>query len=177
LDDLKRIREIISRITEHYESPIRVGSRVEANVFYRVEYLSPDELDELSEYVAERVIKVCQPMEPEVIISLPGTFTGLAKALSRQLGRGAEGLEVVNVEQLTPGNGRGAGWLRGMNAVMVNDVITTARSCLEAHTRATVLGATVLCWAALIDRTFGPGPCPVVASFTGEPVRLLEHIS
>ena len=39
-----------------------------------------------------------------------------------------------------------------------------------------MLGSTVLCWASLVDRTFGPGPVPVVAAFTGEPVTMLEEL-
>lgn len=169
------IREILDRITEHYDVPIRVGSRCEANVFYRVEDLSSEELELVAQYVAERVLKVCHPALPQILISLPGSFTGLARLLARELAPAGEALEVVNIEQLNPGNGKGS-WLKNSNVVLVNDVITTARSCLEAHTKTTVLGASVLCWAAIIDRTFGPGPVPVVAAYTGEPVRLLEGL-
>jgi orotate phosphoribosyltransferase len=95
--------------------------------------------------------------------------------LSKALAPHGEAIEVVNVEQLSSGKGR-ATWLRDMNVVLVNDVITTARTCLEAHTKATMMGARVMCWAAIIDRTFGPGPVPVVAGITGEPVRLLEEL-
>jgi len=59
---------------------------------------------------------------------------------------------------------------------MLTDVITTARSSLEAHTKATLRGVPVLCWATLIDRTFGPGPVPVVSALTGAPVRLLSRL-
>ncbi|MCC6954955.1 MAG: hypothetical protein IT290_12630 [Deltaproteobacteria bacterium] len=169
---MEDISTIIEKVTERYSSPIRVGSRCEANVFYRVEYLSPEDIDTLTDHIAERIQKVCSPLDPELIISLPN-YTELAKTLARRLSTSGEPLEVVNAEQLNPGNGK-TSWLRGMNVILVNDVITTARSCLEVHTKATVLGATVLCWAAIIDRTFGPGPVPVAASFTGEPVRLLD---
>ena len=172
MEDLK---EIIDRVTEHYSTPIRVGSRCEANVFYRVEDLSPDELEIIAEQLAERIINVCSPTMPQLLISLPGSFAGLASVLSKALAPNGESLEVVNVEQLSPGKGR-SNWLRGSSVVLVNDVITTARTCLEAHTRATLMGATVLCWAAIIDRTFGPGPVSVVAGITGEPVQLLEEL-
>lgn len=172
---MEELREIIDRVTEYYETPIRVGSRCEANVFYRVEDLSSEELEVIGEQLAERILNSCSPNLPQLLISLPGSYAGLAKVLSKTLAPTGEPLEVVNVEQLAPGKGR-ANWLRGSNVVLVNDVITTARTCLEAHTRATVMGASVLCWAAIIDRTFGPGPVPVVAGITGEPVRLLEEI-
>lgn len=170
---MDKLSSIIERITEVYASPVRVGSRCEANVFYRVEYLSQEEMDQLAEYIAERVMNVCSPNTPDILISLPGSFAGVAKTLARTLSSSSEPLEVVNAEQLNATSGR-TSWLRGMNAVIVNDVITTARTCLEVHTRATVLGASVLCWAAIIDRTFGPGPVPIVAGYTGEPVRLLD---
>ena len=72
-------------------------------------------------------------------------------------------------------NGHGEKY-KGCNTVLVTDVITTARSSLEAHTKATLRGIPVLAWATLIDRTFGPGPVPVVSAFTGAPVRLLTQI-
>lgn len=172
---MDRIHEIIERITERYAVPIRVGSRCEANTYYRVEDLSTDDLEEIARAIAERITKVCYPLLPQVILSLPGSYIGLARMLSRELAPAGEALEVINVEQLSASDARST-WLRNTNAVLVNEVITTARTCLEAHTRATVLGATVLCWAAIIDRTFGPGPVSVVAAYTGEPVRLLEML-
>ena len=172
MEDLK---DIIDRVPEHYANPIRVGSRCEANVFYRVEDLSPEELEVIAEHLSERIINVCSPTPPQLLISLPGSFAGLARVLSKALAPTGEALEVVNIEQLSPGKGR-SNWLRGSNVVLINDVITTARTCLEAHTRATLMGAQVLCWAAIIDRTFGPGPVPVVAGVTGEPVTLLEEM-
>ncbi len=175
---MEEIREIIDRVTEYYANPIRVGSRCEANAFYRVEDLSSEELEEIGLHISERIINVCSPTLPQLLLSLPGSFAGLARVLSKTLAPTGEALEVVNVEQLSPGTsakGR-SNWLKGSQVVLVNDVITTARTCLEAHTRATMMGATVLCWAAIIDRTFGPGPVPVVAGMTGEPVRLLEEL-
>lgn len=102
---MEGINSIIEKITEHYASPIRVGSRCEANVFYRVEYLSQDDVEIVSSYITDRIEKVCAPTVPELIISLP-SFTSLAKTLARQLSPTAEPLEVVNAEQLNAGNGR-----------------------------------------------------------------------
>lgn len=167
------IRAIMDTITERYDLPIRVGSRCEAQVFYRVEDLSSEDVEECARYVSERIIKVCAPNLPQYLLNLPGSYTGLAEALSKELAPPGEQLEVIELDQFNIENGLGKK-LKNSTVILVNDVITTARSCLEAHTRATMVGATVLCWAALIDRTFGPGPVPVVASFTGEPVTLLE---
>ncbi len=172
---MDKIKQIFDSITEYYETPIRIGSRCESNVYYRVEDLSSDDIQTCAEYIADRIIKVCHPHLPELLINLPGSFTGLAYILSKELAPPGEELEVVSLDQVTGSNGRGSK-LRTGHPVLVNDVITTARSCLEAHTKTTVMGASVLCWAALIDRTFGPGPVPVVASFTGAPVRLLEEV-
>ncbi|MCB0359896.1 MAG: hypothetical protein KDD44_09675 [Bdellovibrionales bacterium] len=170
---MSEIREIFERITERFEVPVRVGSRCEANVFYRVDALEEEEVQQLARYVAERIDKVCNPAAPEILVNLPGGFTSLAAFLSEELAAGGEKLPVINYNELNPYNGHSS-MLKNANVVLVNDVITTARSCLEAHTKVTMMGASVLCWGALIDRTFGPGPVPVVACITGEPVRLLE---
>jgi len=170
-----QLKEIFLSITEHHEIPRRLSSRCEANVYYRVEDLTSDDIDTCTEYLKERVINVCHPALPEILVNLKGNYTGLAETLSKALAPSGESLELLTLEQIEGGNGYGSN-LKGRRVVLVNDVITTARSCLEAHTRTTMMGASVLCWAALIDRTFGPGPVPVVAAFTGEPINLLEEI-
>lgn len=170
------IRDIFERITEHYDVPLRLSSRCEAKVYYRVEDLNASDIDLCAAYISERLMNVCQPTVPDVLINLHGNFTGLANTLARSLApHGEEPLEVISLEQVEAGNGISKR-LKGSNVVLVNDVITTARSCLEAHTRTTLMGASVLSWAALIDRTFGPGPVPVVAAFTGAPINLLEEL-
>ena len=63
---------------------------------------------------------------------------------------------------------------RDYNTVFISDIITTAKSTLNTHTKITLKGIPVLCWVSLIDRTFGPGPVSVVSAFTGGPVRLLD---
>lgn len=175
LGTMDEIKDIFQRITEHYDVPVRVGSRCEANIYYRVEDLKPDDIASCGEYVAERIVKVCSPTLPSIIIALRGSYTGLAIELSTRLAPPGEALEVLTYEQVNGGNGYGS-QIKGANVILVNDVITTARSCLEAHTRVTMMGASILCWAALIDRTFGPGPVPVVAAFTGAPITLLEGL-
>ena len=172
---MEEIREIFQGITEYYDVPVRVGSRCEAKIYYRVEDLKQSEIAVCGDYVSERIVKVCSPALPTIIIALRGSYTGLAIELSTRLAPPGEALEVLSYEQVNGGNGHGSR-IKGANVILVNDVITTARSCLEAHTRITLMGASILCWAALIDRTFGPGPVPVVAAFTGEPVTLLEGL-
>ncbi len=167
------IRDLFKEISEFHEAPVRLGSRCESNTYYRVEDLSDSGLALCAQYVSERVFKVCSPNLPSVLITLPGNYTGLGEELSRELCPPGESMEVISLRDIERSD-RPANWLKGARAVLVNDVITTARSCLEAHTRITMLGASILCWACLIDRTFGPGPVPVVAAFTGAPVKLLE---
>ncbi len=168
------IRLIFEQITERYEIPIRIGSRCEASTYYHVDELSSADVELTGNYVSERVRKVCYPLKPTLLIQLHGPVTGLATVLSKELASEAGDLEIINFDKVVPGNGVSTK-LRGANVVLVNDVITTARSCVEIHTKVTMMNANVLCWAALIDRTFGPGPVPVVAAFTGEPVTLLEE--
>ena len=169
------IREIFEKITEYYSVPIRVGSRCEANVYYRVEDLSSDNIEVCARYVSERILKVATPALPHFLVNLRGSFTDLASILARALAPSGETLEVLGYEEINAGNGK-SHRVKGANVILVNDVITMARSCLEAHTRVTMMGASITCWAALIDRTFGPGPVPIVAAFTGEPVTLLSGL-
>lgn len=168
------IDHTFSRITEHYAEPIRIGSSCESNVFYRVEDLTPNEFDEISQVIAERILNVCSPNTIHYVVQLPGCFTEWAGVLADGISEHQyEPVEMIRFSELMSKEE----WkqqVKGANLVLANDVITTARSCLEAHTSITVLGASILCWGALIDRTFGPGPVPVAASLTGEPVRLLE---
>lgn len=170
---MEKIHEIIAEITEKYETPIRLGSRCESKVFYRVEDLSDTDVLTCADYIAERIMNVCSPNLPQVLINLPGSETGLAEALSVQLAPQGEQLLIIQADSIKAGSDALSA-IRGTNVCLVNDVITTGISCLETHTKATLAGATVLCWASLIDRTFGPGPVPVAASFTGAPIRLIK---
>lgn len=169
------IRELIESITERYDMPIRVGSRCEADTFYRVDDIPKNELEAIAEYIAERILKVCYPHVPDYFIQLEGNYTGIAEIIAEKISTTDKNVEVITYDQMYPGSDFSAK-LRSSKVILTSDVITTARSAVEAHTKATMMGASVLCWASIIDRTFGPGPVPVVASFTGEPVTLLREI-
>lgn len=170
------ISEIFEKITEKYDHQVPIGGRCESNVFYRVEDLGDDDLNTCAEYVAQRIINVLNPAHPQLLLKLPGGYSFFAERLCAMLSE----LEVrdIAIEQYLESkisNGHGEKY-KGHNTILVTDVITTARSSLEAHTRATLRGLKVLAWACLIDRTFGPGPVSVVSAFTGAPVRVLTQI-
>lgn len=171
------IVDIFERVTEHFDVPVPIGGRCESSTYYRVEALSEADLNTCAEYVADRLVDMLAPQEIHVFLKLPGGFTFFAERLAAlycEVNRTSD----VMVEPYTDSkisNGLGEKY-RGKNAILVTDVITTARSSLEAHTKATLRGIQVVSWATLIDRTFGPGPVPVVSSFTGAPVRVLTHI-
>jgi len=172
------ISEIFERITERYENPVSIGGRCESNVYYRVEDLTDSDLNLCAEYVANRILDVVSPKKPELFLKLPGGYSFFAERLSTMCSELSPGSVEIPLEQYLESkleNGHGKKY-RGYNAILVTDVITTARSSLEAHTKATMLGIPVLCWATLIDRTFGPGPVPVISTFTGAPVRVLTQI-
>lgn len=176
--DIEDINEIFARITERYQEPVPIGGRCESYIYYRTEDLSEDDLNTCAEYVAHRLKNVMSPQKPDVFLKLPGGYSFFAERLtaiySEFWARGQEvPLEPYIESKLSNGYGER---YKGKNAVLVTDVITTARSSLEAHTKATIRGIPVLCWATLIDRTFGPGPVSVVSAFTGAPVRLLTQI-
>ncbi len=172
---------IFKKIAEHYDTPIRIGSQCEANVFYRIEDLTVGDLNDITSYLCERTSEVCEPDCPDLVVHLPSCVTDLPNLIASNIVGDAKPLEIINSERIASAGGLTQSTLsqriKGAKVIIVNDVITTARSCLELHTRLTIQGATVLGWVALIDRTFGPGPVPVIAAHTGEPVRLLESLS
>jgi hypothetical protein len=176
--DFDDVSEIFERITEEFEEPVRIGSRCESNVYYRVEDLADEDLNIAARYVANRIVDLCGNQFPELILKLPGGYSFFAERLAVVLSEMSPDGKEVPLEQYLESklsNGHGERY-RGARAILVTDVITTARSSLEAHTKATLKGINIVCWAALIDRTFGPGPVPVASSFTGAPVRLLTEL-
>lgn len=175
---LEDIGAIFERITETYEVPVPIGGRCESHIYYRVEYLSENDLNTCAEYVAHRIKELIAPQNAQVFLKLPGGYTFFAERLAAIYSELSTDGKETPVEQYIESkfsNGH-AEKFKGKNAILVTDVITTARSSLEAHAKATLRGIPVLCWATLIDRTFGPGPVPVVSAFTGYPVRVLAQI-
>ncbi len=172
------VNAIIDRITERYEQPVPIGGRCESNVFYRIEDLTEDDLNICAEYVAYRIEKIIAPQEPQLFLKMPGGYSFFGERLCAIYSEIIAQKEIP-IEQYVESkinNGQGEKY-KGYNAVLVTDVITTARSTLEAHTKATLRGIPVVCWATLIDRTFGPGPVSVVSACTGAPVRVLTQLS
>ena len=175
---IKELEEIFSRITAEYEEPVPIGGRCESRIFYRVGDLSDADLDACAEYVAERIKNVVSPSKPQLFLKLPGGYSFFAErlcAVYSELYNKGKDVPLEQYLESKMSNGHGEKY-KGHSAILVTDVITTARSSLEAHTRATLKGIPVLCWATLIDRTFGPGPVPVVSAFTGAPVRVLTQV-
>ena len=175
---IEDINSIFDKVTENYDVPVPIGGRCESNVYYRTEELSDEDLDACAEYVANRIDNVVSPLKPELFLKLPGGYSFFAERLCKIYAEVINGGEEIPLESYVESklsNGHGEKY-SGCSAVLITDVITTARSSLEAHTKATLRGIPVLCWASLIDRTFGPGPVPVVSAFTGAPVRVLTQV-
>ena len=176
--DLEEVNDIFSKITEEFDEPVRIGSRCESNIYYRVEDLEDEDLNICARYVAQRILELSNQQFPELILKLPGGYSFFAERLSVVFAEFRPNRKEVPLEQFLESklsNGQGERF-RGAGTILVTDVITTARSSLEAHTKATLKGINIMCWAALIDRTFGPGPVPVASAFTGSPVRLLTQL-
>ena len=175
---IDELEDIFGRITEEYEEPVPIGGRCESRIFYRVEDLSDDDLNACAEYVAERIRNVISPAKPQLFLKLPGGYSFFAERLCAVYSELYNNGKEIPLEQYLESkisNGHGEKY-KGYASILVTDVITTARSSLEAHTRATLRGIPVMCWATLIDRTFGPGPVPVVSAFTGASVRVLSQV-
>ncbi len=170
---MDKIKEIFKKITEHHSSPVRGGRDWEANIYYIIENLDKEDIHFCADYLAERIVNVCSPNYPEFLINLKGSSIDLANIVADKFFELTNFKPTVIEYSKTIKTNNKTSFLKNSSAILINDVITTARTCLEAHSNITVQGASVLCWAALVDRTFGPGPVPVVAAFTGEPVLLL----
>lgn len=170
-----QLHEIFSAITEHYDSPLRLGSRCESKYYYRVEDLRFEDLQLCSKFLQDRVLNIGDIELPRFVITLPGSYTGLSEILCKGFVDDGADCDLIdfrdigNIDEVDE-------MIKGAPVVLVNDVITTARSCLEAHGKITMLGAKVSSWVCLIDRTLGPGPVPVVAAHTGRPVTLLGEL-
>jgi len=174
----EEINGIFEKITERYDDPVPIGGRCESTVYYRTEDLTDQDLNACAEYVALRLMNVLTPQNPDLFLKLPGGYSFFAERLSAVYSELVPGGDEIPLEQFLASkltNGFSVKY-KDKNTILVTDVITTARSSLEAHTKATLRGIPVLCWATLIDRTFGPGPVPVVSAFTGAPVRVLAQI-
>lgn len=175
---VEEVNSIIERITEHYDQPVPIGGRCESNIFYRIEDLTEEDLNACAEYVAYRIDNIIAPQEPQLFLKMPGGYSFFAERLCAIYSEIISNKDIPLEQYLESKieNGQGKKY-KGLNSILVTDVITTARSSLEAHTKATLKGISVVCWATLIDRTFGPGPVSVVSAFTGAPVRVLTQLS
>ncbi|MGI6681266.1 MAG: hypothetical protein ACOX3T_07290 [Bdellovibrionota bacterium] len=171
------ISEIFEKISDYYQEPVNIGSRCQSNYYYRVENLSEKDLNICAEHVAYRIRNVLSPQEPQLFIKLPGGYSFFAERLYAVFSEIISNSEEIAFEQYLK-NQIQSGYLdkyKGYNTVLITDVITTARSTLEAHTKLSLRGIPILSWVALIDRTFGPGPVPVISAYTGSPVKLLNN--
>jgi hypothetical protein len=167
-------QELFEKVTERFSVPVKLSKNCESTTFYRVEYLSEEDISYCANYLANRLLDCISPLEPEILLEMPGSTSGLAQSIAHALTEyHLPEPKVISLEEFNKGNGKSS-QVKEKNAVIVNDVITTGRSCLEAHSNLSISGAHILAWAALIDRTFGPGPVPVVATLTGDPVILLD---
>ena len=171
------INKIFENITEYYQEPISIGSRCQSNYFYRVEDLSEEDLNICAEHVAYRIKNVLSPQEPQLFLKLPGRYSFFAERLYAVYSEIIPCTEEIVFDQYLKSKAA-TGYFekyKGFNTVLITDVITTARSTLEAHTKLSLKGIPILSWVALIDRTFGPGPVPVISAYTGGPVILNNY--
>ncbi|MCS6962223.1 MAG: phosphoribosyltransferase [Deltaproteobacteria bacterium] len=175
--DYNKIREIFDRVTEYHEIPVPIGGRCESHYYYRVEDLSEDDLKVCASYVLYRLEKNIALDDINLLLKLGGGVTLFGEILYALWCEhvGSDDLKLEIYSEYLFENGK-LGFLRGANSVLVTDVITTARSTLEAHSKATMKGIKIVAWVSLVDRTFGPGPVPVISAFTGAPVNLVTRI-
>ena len=167
-------KDLFEKITERFSVAIKLSKNCEANTFYRVEDLNAEDINYCAQYLAVRIIDTG---EPDILIEMPGSVINLAQALAFHIGEETQIPKVLSFEEfngIISSDTHRSSEIKGKNIAIINDVITTGRSCLEAHSKLTLQGANVQCWVALVDRTFGPGPVAVIATLTGDPVKLLD---
>jgi len=166
-------REILDSITEYHQIPLRIGSHCESNTFYRIENLTSGDIELCAKQLAEQILDVVSPSIPDVMLNLPGNYTGLAHELAKTMSELV--FQPIEAISLTTSNyPEVREKLRNKNIIFVNDIVTTARTCLAYHSKITMDDASILGWATLIDRTLGPGPVPVISVMKGEAVVLLQ---
>jgi len=172
----EQIHQIIQGVTENYDVPVPIGGRCESYVYYRLENLQEDEIAMCAKYVLQRLENALEINDIGLFLKLKGAITSFAECLYALF------CEIYNLEpkfelysENLLLNGK-ADILRNKTAILISDVITTAKSSLEAHSQATLRGIKIAAWIALIDRTFGPGPVPVIAAYTGAPVSVLTKV-
>jgi hypothetical protein len=175
----EEIEEIFVKITESFNEPIPIGGRCESSVYYHTADLTDDDLSKCAEYAVDRINKVLGNQQVDVFLKLPTEHSYFAEKLYlmyQDFNPQATDVVFDTYSPVAITNGMGEKY-RGKNTVLINDVITTARSTLEAHGKATLRGIPVLAWTTLIDRTFGPGPVPVISAFTGASVRVMTNLA
>ena len=136
------INKIFENITEYYQEPISIGSRCQSNYFYRVEDLSEEDLNICAEHVAYRIKNVLSPQEPQLFLKLPGGYSFFAERLYAVYSEIIPCTEEIVFDQYLKSKAA-TGYFekyKGFNTVLITDVITTARSTLEAHTKLSLKG-------------------------------------
>ena len=148
----EKLQQIFSDICQHHETPVKIGNRCQSHDYYHIENLSSEDLRLCSEVLLERILNVCYPQAPELLLKLPSCYSDLALLLQsglRELDRGVELVELSysDLEETL------LNYVKDTKLIIVADVLTSARSCLEVHSLATMYGGSVLAWLSLIDRT------------------------
>lgn len=174
----EEIKDIFDRITEKHAEPINISDSCQSYTYYHILDLTDEDLNLCAKYVAESIYDQFYPEHPDFFMKLPGGYSYFAERLCAMyeelLPPGTINKpELIIYSEKGLSNGVGDR-VSNKTVVLVTDVITTARSSIEAHTKATLRGVNVACWATLIDRTFGPGPVPIFASLVGDPVIVVK---
>ncbi len=167
---MNSFKDLFENITERFSVPVKLSKSCESNTFYRVEDLTREDVEFCAEYLAEKII---DSGEPDILIEMPGSAVDLGKTVADKMGEQVKRPDVILLEGTENGD-INISSIQGKTIVIINDVITTGRSCLEVHSKLTMKGGNVLCWVALVDRTFGPGPVSVIATLTGDSITLLK---
>ena len=134
-------RAIIEKITIRYEHPITIAGKHTSNVFYNCLELSPNDLARLAATSTGHLPHNIFDMA--VGLAYTGIFYAAAIA-------GGRGVGILKADGTLSGPEVG-----GRKVVIVDDVICTGARVRDAQERLEALGATVVGYACIIDRSSG----------------------
>lgn len=133
--------DIIERITVHFPKPTQIHSGHTISVFYDCIQLSPNELARLAAQTTGHL------PEGTFDVALGLAYSGILFASAV-----AGGKHVAILQR----DGKICGPdLRGKEVVVVDDVVHTGRKIKAAETQAIALGAKVIGFACIVDRSNG----------------------
>ena len=134
-------KSIIDKITVHYDKPTAIPGGYTARVYYDCIRLSPNDLARLAAQATGHLGEGA--FDVAVGIAYSGILFASAVA-------GGRNVAILQLDGETCGPS-----LKGKEAVIVDDVVFTGRRIVEAEKKIIQMGARVIGYACIVDRSGG----------------------